>query len=149
MCEAARRFRMVAAVGLVLVLAQGRAWGQEPVWERAADFMRRICELPCVVTAKEKPVAAVPPGIFVWERVEARRLFTSEERLRRTGSLLFGLGVSSDCGLTESIVALLKEHSLAGALVLPERGDMLLDSEYSRLLIDLGVIVDQDQFLIR
>jgi hypothetical protein len=67
MFQAARRVRLLAAVGLVLALAQGRAWGQEPIWERAADVLRRICELPCVVAAEKKPATEPPPAVFSWE----------------------------------------------------------------------------------
>ncbi len=71
MGEAARQFRVLAAVGLLLALAQGRAWGQEPVWERAANFVRRIRELPCILVRQPETAAQPPAPLFAWEERDA------------------------------------------------------------------------------
>jgi hypothetical protein len=92
MFQPARRWRVLAAVGLVLALTQGRAWGQETVWARAAtDVMQRIREsafgLPPLPTEDEAEEFAScsrtysvmfqfseeahPPPIFAWEKKDA------------------------------------------------------------------------------
>jgi hypothetical protein len=142
MFEHARRFRGLAALGLVLALVQGRTWAEEPIWTKAVRLVGCIWEPPYVVTAREKPVASVPPGIFAWEKVGAARRE-------------FGAGVNSDAGLTGSIAlndrcfSLLSGPTVAGnrAPVLPERKDMLPNSERTKVLVELGVIADVGELL--
>ncbi|HKI36746.1 MAG TPA: hypothetical protein VKA46_33130 [Gemmataceae bacterium] len=85
MFEHARRLRVLAAVGLVLALVEGRAWGQETIWTKAANVVRHICEFPCVLpplpaheerTGFESGPIEVggnriqqqPPPIFAWDK---------------------------------------------------------------------------------
>jgi hypothetical protein len=91
MSDPARRWRLLAA-GLVLALAQGRAWGQESIWARAADVVRRVQELPFILPplpdedksedviefsseartvirlTRARLQSSPPPPIFAWEK---------------------------------------------------------------------------------
>jgi hypothetical protein len=66
MFEHARRFRVLAA--LVVVLAVGQAWGQETIWTKAANLVCRAGRLPLAVKLKRKVEAHQPPPIFSWEK---------------------------------------------------------------------------------
>jgi hypothetical protein len=68
MFESARRLRMLAAVALVLTVLQGRAWGQETLWKKAANLVCRAGELPRSVFLKRKRARPQPPPIFAWEK---------------------------------------------------------------------------------
>ena len=71
------------------------------------------------------------------------------------GYVPWGLSIPFDTGLFQSLVPKDRSFSMfprpatpaAPAPVLPERKDMLPDSEHGRLLIDLGVIADPRDLL--
>jgi hypothetical protein len=94
MSEPARRWRVLAAVGLALAMAQGRAWGQESIWTKAADVVRRVQELPFILPplpdedkssdaiefssevrtvirmVRSRLQSSSPPPIFAWEKTD-------------------------------------------------------------------------------
>lgn len=71
MFKHARRFRVVAALGLVLALAHGRAWGQEPIWTKAAKLVGCIWKMPQFVTPKQPPAEEQYTPLFAWEKKDA------------------------------------------------------------------------------
>ncbi len=82
MFERARRFRVLAALGLVLALAQAGAWGGETIWTKAAGLLSSILKPRCALP----PLPAKnlmwgiwdgsdveiepPPPIFAWEKTD-------------------------------------------------------------------------------
>jgi hypothetical protein len=62
---------VLAAVGLVLTLAQARAWGQESLWTKAANLTCRIGNLPRAVIRKPRPAPQAPAPVFAWEKKDA------------------------------------------------------------------------------
>jgi hypothetical protein len=294
MFKHARRFRVVAALGLVLALAHGRAWGGETIWTKAAKLVGCIWDspgaLPPLPANEAKSILGIeweppqpppsPPSIFTWEKpaelewertvaqmyeadgrdeaayiqykwlsrhhrddkgfsdsvdrlnrklrrqmqekrprfyfgpsegielhdpepplVGVEEMIDQFEEVRekegkvvslatksvllsvsptdnssidddplglladiwkprpvslRPASLMFGVGVQSDAGLSGSVVvheelplwvSPRRAKSICVAPALPERKDMLPDSECSRTLIELGVLAEKNQFL--
>jgi hypothetical protein len=71
MCKPARRWRLLAALALLLALAQGRAWGEESLWTRAANLTCRIGNLPRTLIRQPRPAAQPAAPIFAWEKKDA------------------------------------------------------------------------------
>jgi hypothetical protein len=186
MFEHARRFRVVAALGLVLALAHGRAWGQEPIWTKAAKLVGCIWKVPQSATPKQPQAKEQHTPLFAWEKQDAaEKAFALGRACEITGDYdwaylryqalarRYPSRSAFATAATRANLYRFKEKEAASvcfgpscdlhphwrpsdfwladldnrAFTVPERKDMLPDSECSRTLIELGVIADASYLL--
>ena len=184
----ARRWRYMAALGLMLAAVPATAWGGETIWTKAAKLVCRIGELPNLVTPKQQLAEGPSTPLFAWETKDAvergmtrgrcdeivgdyqwayyrykaiARLYSSKqassamERLRgmkiaATDLFQDGCGAVTMQGLAvhcldEGECWISDSERLARAL--PDRKDMLPETERTQVLVDLGVIAKQSELL--
>jgi hypothetical protein len=178
----ARRLRVLAALGLILAAAQGRAWGEEPICAEAAELMSRIRELLPFSTRQRHPAEEQHSRLFAWEKQDdaeaafalgrvceisedydwaylryqalARR-YPSRSVFAAAADRANGYRLKEAQAATIQFGPLCDLHSRrwrpsdlwfaavdGGAFAMPERKDMLPDSERSHVMEQLGLISD-------
>ena len=156
----ARRWRGVAALGVILAAVQAPVSGAETLWTTAANLVCRILDyhasLPPLATDREVdweqyvvgPILPAcrqqqPPPIFLWEKktaqfIQGDDLKSSHQRSQHATLSHQPLFFTGNFDATRADIP---------DPVLPERKDMLPDTERTQLLIDFGVIPDASQLL--